>query len=126
MNLRILLTLHALVTLAAGVVLIAAPGLIPGAVGVRVAPDDYLVCYLLGAAELAVAFLSFAGRSLRDPEAARLLTRTMIVFHACTAAVEAYAFARAAVDPSIWANVALRLVVIALFIQYGLRGKGQS
>ncbi|MFI7134145.1 hypothetical protein ACIBQ1_51355 [Nonomuraea sp. NPDC050153] len=126
MNLRVLLTLHAVVTFAAGVVLIAAPGLIPGAVGVRVTPDAYLVCYLLGAAELAVAFLSLAGRSLRDPEAARLLTWTMIVFHACTAAVEAYAFARAAADPAIWANVALRLVVIALFSQYGLLRKERS
>ncbi|MEU7858103.1 hypothetical protein [Nonomuraea sp. NPDC049141] len=126
MNLRILLTLHALVTLAAGVMLIAAPGLIPGAVGVRIMPDGYLVCYLLGAAELAVAFLSFAGRTLRQQDAVRVITWTMIVLHGCTAAVETYAFTRAAVDPSIWANVALRLMVIALFIQYGLRGKGRS
>ncbi|MEU4230107.1 hypothetical protein AB0F17_37950 [Nonomuraea sp. NPDC026600] len=123
MNLRRLLTLHALITFAAGVVLIAAPGLIPGAVGVRVPPDAYLVCYLLGAAELALAFLSFAGRTLRRPDGMRLVIWTVIVFHGCTAAVEAYAFARGVVNPAIWANVALRLVVIALFIQYGLRRK---
>jgi hypothetical protein len=124
-NLRRLLTLHALVTLAAGVVLIAAPGLIPGTVGVRITPDAYLVCYLLGAAELAMAFLSFAGRTLRQPDGARLLAWTMIVFHGCTAAVEAYAFTQG-VHTAIWANVAVRGAVIALFIQYGLRQKGLS
>jgi hypothetical protein len=125
MNLHRLLTLHALITFAAGVVLIAAPGLIPGAVGVRVPSDAYLVCYLLGAAELAVAFLSFAGRNLRQSEGVRLVTWTMIVFHGCTAAVEVYAFARG-VHAGIWVNVALRAAVIALFVRYGLRQKGLS
>jgi hypothetical protein len=124
MNLRRLLTFHALVTFAAGVVLIAAPGLVPGAVGVRITPDAYLVCYLLGAAELAVAFLSFSGRALRQREATRLVVWTMVVFHGCTAAVEVYAFTRG-VHASIWANVALRGAVIALFVHYGLRQKGQ-
>lgn len=125
MNLHRLLTLHALITFAAGVVLIAAPDLIPGAVDVRVPSDAYLVCYLLGAAELAVAFLSFAGRNLRQREGMRLVAWTMIVFHGCTAAVEVYAFARG-VHAGIWANVALRGVVIALFSRYGLRQKVQK
>lgn len=125
MNLRLLLTLHGLVTLAAGVVLIVAPGLVPSAVGIRIPADAYLVCYLLGAAELAMAFLSFAGRTLRHPEGTRLVAWTMIVFHGCTAAAEAYAFARG-VHASIWANVALRLAVIALFTHYGLRQKALS
>ncbi|MGP3918720.1 hypothetical protein [Nonomuraea sp. 10N515B] len=125
MNLRILLTLHGLVTLAAGVVLIIAPGLVPSAVGVRITPDAYLVCYLLGAAELAVAFLSFAARTLRQPEGTRLVVWTMIVFHGGTAVVETYAFTRG-VHAGIWANVALRLAVIALFTHYGLRQKAPS
>ncbi|MDF5758051.1 hypothetical protein [Spongiactinospora sp. TRM90649] len=120
MNLRILLTLHGLVTLAAGVVLIAAPGLVPSAVGISVPENAYLVCHLLGAAELAVAFLSFA--ALRQPEGILLAVRTLIVFHGCAAAVEAYAFTRG-LHASIWANVALRLAVIALFTHYGLRQK---
>ncbi|WP_433416256.1 hypothetical protein ACQP1V_39770 [Microtetraspora malaysiensis] len=122
MNLRILLTLHGLVTLAAGVVLVVAPGLVPSAVGIRIPADAYLVCYLLGAAELAVAFLSFAGRTLRHPEGTRLAAQTLIVFHGCTAAVEAYAFTRG-LHAAIWANVALRMAVIALFTHYGLRRK---
>ncbi|GAA3614818.1 hypothetical protein GCM10022419_120060 [Nonomuraea rosea] len=123
MNLRILLTLHGVVTSAAGVVLIVAPGLVPSAVGIRIPADAYLVCYLLGAAELAVSFLSFA--ALRQPGGVRLAAWTLIVFHGCTAAVEAYAFTRG-VHASIWANVALRLAVIALFTHYGLRQKGLS
>jgi Na+-transporting NADH:ubiquinone oxidoreductase subunit NqrB len=125
MTLRLLLTVHAVITFAAGVVLVAAPDLIPGAVDVRVPSDAYLVCYLLGAAELAVAFLSFAGRNLRQSDAVRLITWTMIVFHGCTAVVEVYAFARG-VHAGIWANVALRGGVIALFSHYGLRQKGLS
>lgn len=125
MNLRRLLTVHAVFTFAAGVVLIAAPGLIPGAVDVRVPSDAYLVCYLLGAAELAVAFLSFAGRNLRQSDAVRLVTWTMVVFHGCTAAVEVYAFARG-VHAGIWANVTLRVAAIALFVRYGLLQKGLS
>jgi hypothetical protein len=124
-NLRRLLALHALVTFAAGVVLIAVPELIPAAVGVHITPDTYLMCYLLGAAELAVAFLSWSGRTLHQPDAVRLATRTMIVFHGCTAVVEAYAFTRG-VHAAIWANVALRMAVIALFIHYGSRRKGLS
>ncbi|MFI6299323.1 hypothetical protein ACIBEJ_47565 [Nonomuraea sp. NPDC050790] len=120
MNLRILLVLHGLVTAAAGVVLIVAPGLIPAAVGVRVPADAYLVCYLLAAAELAVGYLSFAARDLRQREATRLVVWTLIVFHACTAGVEVYAFTRG-VHPGIWANVAVRLAVIALFVHYGLK-----
>ncbi|QFU89846.1 hypothetical protein [Amycolatopsis sp. YIM 10] len=125
MNFRRLLTFHGLITFAAGVVLIAAPGLIPGAVGVHVPADAYLVCYLLGAAELAMAFLSFAGRNLRQSDGIRLVALTMIVFHGCTAAVEIYAFARG-VHAGIWVNVALRVAVIALFFRYGLRQKGLS
>jgi hypothetical protein len=125
MTLRRLLALHALITFAAGVVLIAAPDLIPGAVGVHLPSDAYLVCYLLGAAEVAVAFLSFAGRNLRQSDGVRLVAWTMIVFHGCTAAVEVYAFARG-IDAGIWANVALRGAVIGLFVHYGLRKKGLS
>ncbi|GAA3681747.1 hypothetical protein GCM10022224_052520 [Nonomuraea antimicrobica] len=125
MSLRLLLTLHGLVTLAAGVVLVAAPGLVPSAVGVSVPEDAYLVCYLLGAAELAVSFLSFAARNLRHSEGTRLVAWTLVVFHGCTAAVEVYAFARG-LHAGIWANVALRLAVIALFTHYGLREKATS
>ncbi|MFI9550122.1 hypothetical protein [Nonomuraea endophytica] len=122
---KLLLIAHGLVTLAAGVVLVVAPGLVPSAVGITLPADAYLVCYLLGAAELAVSFLSFAARNLQHTEGTRLVAWTMIVFHGCTAAVEVYAFT-GGVHAGIWANVALRLAVIALFAHYGLRRKESS
>jgi hypothetical protein len=114
-----LLRIHAALTLAAGVVLVVAPGLIPGAVGVAVAPPAYLVCYLLGAAELALAVLSFGAARLADPDALRLVAACFVVFHLATAALEVYAFAQGA-SAAIWVNVAVRTSAAALFAYYGV------
>ena len=43
--LRIVLGIHALVTLAAGIVLVAAPRAIPSAVGIAIDPGAYLLCF---------------------------------------------------------------------------------
>ena len=114
-----LLVVHGVVTLAAGMVLFAAPGAIPGAVGVFVDPAAYLVCYLLGAAEIAIAVLSFGAARLQDASAVRLVSLAFIVLHVATAAAEAYAFTQG-VSATIWANVATRAVVAALFAYYGI------
>jgi hypothetical protein len=119
MNLKILLIAHAIITFAAGVVLFVAPAAIPGAVDVTINPDQYLICYLLGAAELAIAFLSLAARKLTDPQAIRIIVWMLIIFHATTGIAETYAFARGT-STGILANVALRVIVVALFAHYGL------
>jgi hypothetical protein len=119
MNLAKLLTIHAALTFAAGVLLIVKPDLIPSTVGVHVDRSAHLVCYLLGAAELALAFLSFWSRKFRDAQVLRLVSVTFIVFHASTALVEVYAFSLG-VSASIWINVALRVAVVILFAYYGL------
>jgi hypothetical protein len=118
MNLAKLLVIHAIVTFAAAAVLVIAPGLIPGAVGVDVDASAYLVCYLLGTAELAIAALSFGAARLKDLQALRLVCIVLIVFHLSTAAVEAYAYTQG-VSARIWGNVAVRVVVAALFAYYG-------
>lgn len=120
MKLKVLLLAHAIITFAAGVVLFIAPEAIPGAVSVTISPEAYLICYLLGAAELAIAFLSLAARKLTDRQAIRIVVWTLIVFHACTGAAELYAFARGT-SAAILANLALRILVVALFAFYGLR-----
>jgi hypothetical protein len=61
MTLRFLLGMRAALTFAAGVVLVIAPALIPGAVGIHFEPPAYLLCYLLAAAEFSLAVLSWAG-----------------------------------------------------------------
>lgn len=119
MNLRKLLVIHAVITLAAGIVLVLAPNFIPRTVGIHVDSQAYLICYFLGAAELGLAFLSYYARTLRDAEALRLIVWTFIVFHASTAALEIYAFTQG-LSAIIWANVAVRVIAVILFAHVGL------
>lgn len=122
MNLTRLLTLHALVTFAAGVVLIVAPGVIPGFVNIQVDRRTYLLCYLLSASELSLAALSYFSRKLSDRQALQLICLTFIVFHSLTAVVEVYAFSQGA-SARIWANVLVRMIVTGLFFYYGFAQK---
>lgn len=119
MNVAKLLLIHAIVTFAAGVVLLVAPDLIPRTVGIRVDSGVYLVCYLLGTSEMGLATLSYSSRTLKDAQSLRVVSLSFIVLHASTAAVEVYAFLQG-VSPIIWANIALRILVVMLFLYYGL------
>ena len=119
MALRILLVIHAVITLAAGIVLVAAPGAIPGMVDIALSPGSFLICYLLAGAEFAIAFLSAYGAWCRGAGARHAVIGTLIVFHGSTAALELYALAQG-LDARLWANVALRFLVVALFAWLGL------
>lgn len=118
-NLRRLLVVHAILTFAAGIVLIAAPDLIPGAVGIHIEPSANLICYLLAAAELCITVLSWGGRRLSDAKALRVIVWAFLIFHASSGVLEIYAFA-GGLSAAIWGNVAVRAVVIFLFAYYGL------
>lgn len=120
MTLGLLFTLHGIVTLAAGLVLLVAPQLIPSVIGIELDASQYLIAYLLGAAELALAYLSLASRDLRDWTALRLICWTIIVFHVTTVLVEFYAITQG-VSTELWTNIVVRLIVVALFAYYGLR-----
>jgi hypothetical protein len=119
MNITRLLVLHAIITVAAGVVLIIAPAQIPKTVNIHLDRSAYLLSYFLGSAELAFAFLSYYGSKLTDVKSLRLVSLTFIVFHAATAAVEVYAFMQGA-SIRLWGNVALRVVIAVLFWYYGV------
>jgi hypothetical protein len=119
MTLRILLVMHAVITFAAGVVLVVAPGAIPGMVGIELSPGSFLICYLLAGAEFVIAFLSAYGACCRGVGARHAVIGTLIVFHGSTAALELYALMQG-LDARLWANVALRIAVIALFAWFGL------
>lgn len=122
MNLRKLFIIHAIITLAAGVVLVVAPGAIPGTVGIALSTKGYLLCYFLGAAEIALAMLSFGARNVRDAAALRLIVWTFIVFHGLTGVLEVYALYQGG-SSGLWANVGLRVLAVGLFAYYGL-GRG--
>jgi hypothetical protein len=119
MVLRVLFTVHASLTVAAGIVLVIAPAAIPHAVGIIVPPAAFLVCYLLAAAELCIGLISWGARKLTDTHAIRLIATGFIVFHGASALLEIRAFS-AGVSSWIWANVVVRFVVVALFSYYGL------
>jgi len=59
-TLRAVFFVHGLITLAGAVVLTAFPTAIPSAVGITLERSDYLLVYLVAAAELAVAVLVIA------------------------------------------------------------------
>ena len=119
MNLSRLLLIHAIITFAAGLVLIVAPGIIPAAVGIRLDPHAYLICYLLGAAELSIAVLSLYGSSPRHIDALRVICLTIIVFHVSSAIVEILGFIQG-ISSIIWLNIAVRVLAVILFVYYGI------
>ena len=112
--LKILFLAHGVITAAAGIVLIAAPALIPSAVSIALPPAANLLPYLLGAVELGVAVLSLGASRLRDPAAIRLIAIAFAVLHGVSAIVELLALAQGA-DPLLSGNVALRVVVAIAF-----------
>ncbi|HTK25899.1 MAG TPA: hypothetical protein VL327_05030 [Pyrinomonadaceae bacterium] len=119
MNLSRLLLIHAIIVFAAGFALIVAPGMIPAVVGVRIDPGAYLICYLLGAAELSIGVLSLYGSSPRKTDSLSVIVLTIIVFHVSSAIVEILAFAHG-ISEMIWINVAVRVLAVVLFVYYGI------
>jgi hypothetical protein len=117
-GLRIVFGIHAALTFAAFVVLVVRPTAIPGRVGIHLEPPAYLVCRLLAAAELGLSVISWGARTITDVKALRLIITTFIVFHSASGLLEIYAFTKG-LSPAIWANVGLRMVVVALFVWYG-------
>lgn len=114
-----LLVIHAVITFAAGIVLIVAPGAIPSTVDIDVPQKANLLAYFLGAAEIAIAFLSFGTRKIKDATALSLIIWTFIVFHLATALVELYDMALNGYSPVLLMNVFVRIGVVILFLHLG-------
>jgi hypothetical protein len=122
---RILFLVHALVTLAASVVLVYAPGLIPSAIGIDLSRDESLLPYLLAGVEAGIAVLSFNAAFLRDAAGIRAIAIAFVVMHALTALLEALAITQGT-DPLLWGNVALRVVVAGLFVAVAVRFRSRT
>src|SRR5215218_5235935 len=87
-TLRAVFFVHGLITLAGAVVLTALPTAIPAAVGITLERPDYLLVYLVAAAELAVAVLSFGAIRITDWAALRLIVTTCVVVHATSGVLD--------------------------------------
>ncbi|GLQ45840.1 hypothetical protein GCM10007862_08910 [Dyella lipolytica] len=116
-GLRTLLIAHGLVTLAAAVVLVIAPSLIPSIIGIHLEQNAHVIAYLLAGAEFGIAVLSFGGSRLTDPQALRLVAWSCMAFHGSSGVLEAYAYARGA-SAVILGNAAARVVIVALFAYF--------
>jgi hypothetical protein len=113
-GLRALLMVHGFITLAAGIVLAVAPGLIPSTVRIHLEPNAHLIVYLLAGAEFGFATLSFGGSRLTDPRALQLIAWSCIAFHGSSGILEIYAYTQG-LSIIIMGNVAARVIIIALF-----------
>ncbi|MES2515290.1 MAG: hypothetical protein V4580_14150 [Bacteroidota bacterium] len=122
MNLKTLLSVHALLTFAAGIVLIVAPSVVPDTVNIQINKDQYLLCYFLGAAEIAIAYLSFVSRNLTDKQALKMIVTTFIIFHGATALLEFYGLTQG-ISLKIIGNIILRSMIVVLFYYYGILKK---
>ena len=114
--LRGVFVVHGLITLAGAVVLTAFPTAIPSAVGIPLERPDYLLVYLVAAAELAVAVLSFGATRLTDPAALRLIVVTFVVLHGASGILNLVYMGVTEVNGTIIANTVLRFTVVAVFL----------
>jgi len=122
---KTILTIHAIVTFAAGILLVVKPEAIPQTVNIQLTEQSYLLCYFLAAAEIAIAYLSFAARRLTGTTELRLILNTFIIFHLCTAGLELFALSLG-INGKIIANVLLRLGISIVFVYLGYFRKTPS
>ena len=112
-------------TFAAALMLIVSPSVIPSTVDVHVTKNEYLLCYLLAAAEFAIAYLSFSSRKIKDFAVLKPIIVSLIIFHATTLALEIVAITNG-VSLTLLGNIIARAVIVFMFSYFGLyKGKRQ-
>src|SRR5215469_2589048 len=109
--LRIVFGIHGAITLAGGVVLTVFPTAIPAAVGIAITRPDYLLVYLVAAAELAVAVLSFGAMGITDWAALRLIVSTLVVLHTASGVYDIAYMALTEPNATLIGNTVARFVV---------------
>jgi hypothetical protein len=114
--LRIVLFVHGLITLAGAVVLAVFPTAIPSMVGITIARPEYLLVYLVAAAELAVAVLSFGATRLTDPAALGLIVTTIAVLHGASGILDIVYMGVTEANGTLIGNAVLRFAVVAVFL----------
>ena len=114
--LRAVFVAHGLITLAGALVLAVFPTAIPSAVGITVERPQFLLVYLVGAAELAVAVLSFGATRLTDEAALRLVVTTFVVLHGASGVLDLVYMGLIGPNTTVIANTVLRFTVVAVFL----------
>ena len=114
--LRAVFLVHGLITLAGAFVLTVFPTAIPSAVGITMERWDYLLVYLVAAAELAVAVLSFGAIGITDWAALRLIVATLVVLHSVSGVLDLVYMGQTEVNGTLMVNAVLRFTVVAVFL----------
>jgi hypothetical protein len=115
-TLRAVFAVHGAITLAGAFVLVVFPTAIPSAVGITITRPGYLLVYLVAAAELAVAVLSFGAIRITDWAALRLIVTTLVVLHSASGVLDMVYMALTEPDATLIANTVLRFTVVAVFL----------
>jgi hypothetical protein len=115
-TLRVVFGIHGAITLAGAVVLAVFPTAIPSAVGITVTRPEYLLVYLVAAAELAVAVLSFGAIGLTDWSALRLIVTTLVALHLVSGVLDLVYLGQTEVNGTLIANTVLRFSVVAVLL----------
>ena len=118
--LKILFVIHAIVTFAASIALIVAPAWIPEMINIEINREQYMLSYFLGAAELAIAFLSFQSRNITDKYALKNIVVTFIIFHVVTGLLLPLGAFDGINMKIIIGNIILRVIISSLFYFFGI------
>lgn len=120
-TLRAVFVVHGLITLAGAIVLMVFPTAIPSMVGITLERHDYLLVYLVGAAELAVAVLSFGAARLTDRGALRLIVTTLVVLHLASGILDLVYMGLTEANTTMIGNTVLRFTVVLVLVVVWLR-----
>jgi hypothetical protein len=115
-TLRAVFAVHGAITLAGAFVLVVFPAAIPSAVGITITRSEYLLVYLVAAAELAVAVLSFGAIRLTDVAALRLIVTTLVVLHTTSGILDIVYMTLTEPNATMIANTVLRFAVVTVFV----------
>ena len=96
--------------------LTAFPTAIPSAVGITITRPDYLLVYLVAAAELAVAVLSFGAILITDRAALCLIVTTLVVLHLASGILDIVYMALTEPNATMISNTVLRFAVVAVLL----------
>ena len=114
--LRVVLVVHGIITLAGASVLTIFPTAIPLTVGISLQPDDYLIVYLVAAAELAAAVLSFGATRLTDRAAMGLVVLTLAVLHGASGLLNVLYMAQTGYSTVLVGNTCARVVAVVVLV----------
>jgi hypothetical protein len=114
--LRTVLLIHGAITLSGAVLMIVFPRVIPAAVGIDLRPDDYLLVYLVAAAELAAAVLSFGAVRLTDRSALWLVVATLVVLHGVSGLLNVLYASQIGWSTVLVVNTCARAAVVAVLL----------